>query len=77
MNDEHDSVPQRLKDMISSDTCGRRITIERKPSLLGWHSARVTIAGPELPAPVTFTVHWREPSTCYVGLRKFFRSDGK
>lgn len=74
MNDQHDNVP--LSNALINGGPGTRITIDRKtPPRLGWRSAQVTISGPALPSPVTFTVHWRDPSTCYVGLRKFCRPD--
>jgi hypothetical protein len=40
----------------------------------GWRSTRVRISGPDLPTPITVTVHWRDASTCYIGFRRFNRA---
>jgi hypothetical protein len=69
MNDQQDDIP--LSDAMIDGTAGIWITADSKsPPQPGWRSARVTITEPELPAPVTFTVHWQEPSTCCAGCGK-------
>lgn len=75
MSAQEDNLPQPLKEMVGN-TAGGRITIDRQtPARLGWHSARVTVSTPDVPGGITFVVHWREPSTCYAGFRKFSRAD--
>jgi len=75
MKDEGDNVPEPLKEMIATDSDGRIRIDNQTPPRLGWRSARVTISVPGSSQPVSFTVHWREPSTCYIGLRRFSRPD--
>jgi hypothetical protein len=77
MNDQDDNVPQPLKEMIRN-SAGGRITIDRQtPPRLGWRSARVTVSTPDAPGGLSFVVHWREPSRCYAGFRKFSRPETK
>jgi len=72
MKDEDNNVPEALEKMIGNS--GGWIRIDNQtPPRLGWRSARVTISVPGSLEPVSFTVHWRESSTCYIGLRRFSR----
>src|SRR5688572_6731409 len=75
MKDEDDNVPEALKEMIARNSDGRIRIDNQTPPRLGWRSARVTISVPGSSEPVSFTVHWREPSTCYIGFRRFRRPD--
>ena len=69
MKHEDDNVPEPLKEMIARNSDGRIRIDNQTPPRLGWRSARVTIFVPGSSELVSFTVHWRESSTCYIGLR--------
>ena len=58
---------------MSEGTPEIQIQSQSRPHF-GWRSTRVRISGPDLPAPITVTVHWRDSSTCYIGFRRFNRA---
>ena len=75
MNEGHNDNGEAAKE-TSEHHARPTIRVDKQtPARLGWQSARVTISSPDLPSPVTVTVHWRDSSTCYIGYRKFTRPD--
>jgi hypothetical protein len=58
---------------MSEGTPEIQIQSQSRPHF-GWRSTRVRISGPDLPTPITVTVHWRDSSTCYIGFRRFNRA---